>query len=65
MHLHASKQTKNQDQLFTYFFKDAMRFSTSKGYQIMDPNLFMGVVRTFFFYAQNEYEKILRKIEKD
>lgn len=23
------------------------------------------MVRSFFFYAQNEYEKILQKIEKD
>ena len=28
-------------------------------------NLFKQLVRSFFFYAQNEYEKILKKIEQD
>ncbi len=28
-------------------------------------NLFKQVVRTFYFYAQNEYENILKKIQSD
>ena len=40
-------------------------FVSGKGYLITDVNLFRQVIRTFFYYAQNEYEKILMKIESD
>ena len=42
-----------------------MSYTCGKGYQVVDLNLFKQLVRSFFFYAQNEYEKILQKIEKD
>jgi hypothetical protein len=64
-HLQASKILKNQDHRFGIFFNDAMSYTCGKGYQIIDMNLFKQLVRSFFFYAQNEYEKILKKIEKD
>ena len=45
------------------FFNDALGFSSGRGYQIKDLNLFKQVVKSFFFCAQNEYENILSKIE--
>lgn len=59
-----SSQT-NCDRTFDLFFQESVNFVSGKGYLIADANLFRQVVRTFFYYAQNEYEKILVKIESD
>jgi hypothetical protein len=61
-HLEATKILKNQERTFEMFFHDAENFTTGKGYQVVNMNLFKQVVRTFYFYAQNEYENILKKI---
>ena len=67
-HLQVSKMLSsqlNQDRTFDLFFHESVNFVSGKGYLITDANLFRQVVRTFFYYAQNEYEKILIKIESD
>ena len=64
-HLEATKILKNQEKTFDLFFNDAQGFTTGKGYSIVNVNLFKQVVRTFYFYAQNEYENILKKIQSD
>ena len=64
-HLEATKILKNQEKTFDLFFNDAQGFTTGKGYSIVNMNLFKQVVRTFYFYAQNEYENILKKIQSD
>lgn len=66
-HLQASKilQQQNCDGAFDHFFNESVMFVSGKGYLIIDVNLFRQVIRTFFYYAQNEYEKILLKIESD
>ena len=38
---------------------------SGKGYLITDANLFRQVVQIFYYDAQEEYEKILIKIESD
>ena len=48
---------------FELFFKDALSFASGKGFQVADQNLFRQLVRTFYYCSQNEYEKILQKIE--
>lgn len=53
----------NQDKNFEVFFKDAASYACSKGYEIKELKLFKQVVRSFYFCAQNEYEKILKSIE--
>jgi hypothetical protein len=50
-HLEASKILKNQEKTFEIFFIDAQGFTSGKGYQIINMNLFKQVVRTFYFYA--------------
>ena len=64
-HLQATKILKNQEKTFEIFFNEAFSFTGGKGYQILDISLFKDVVRSFYFYAQNEYENILVKIETD
>jgi len=66
-HLQASKilQQQNCDGAFDHFFNESVMFVSGKGYLIIDVNLFRQVIRTFFYCAQNEYEKILLKIESD
>lgn len=64
-HIEATKILKNQEKTFEIFHNDALNFVTQKGYKILEKHLFKQLVRTFYFYAQNEYENILKKIESD
>ena len=67
-HLQASKVLSSQfncDRTFDLFFHEAVNFVSGKGYLITDATLFRQVVQQFFYEAQNEYEKILIKIESD
>lgn len=53
------------DKNFELFLAHSLKFAMGKGYQVKDANLYRSLMHDFFYSAQQEYEKICKKIELD